>query len=103
MAFSSEVDAGSREENASKKSLLNLRRGRIALALVVDPTDLQLVALPAALEAEFDIGVLGDRRAPVGDEHGLAVIFEGQFPDEVRGGDVALAVLHKAGIHLVLD
>src|SRR6202158_5216525 len=83
--------------------ILNLRRGRVALALVVDPADLQVVALLAALEAELDIGVLGDGRAPVGDEYAFAVIFKGQLLDEMRRNDLALGVLDEAGIHRMLD
>src|SRR3954453_2421205 len=83
--------------------LLNLRRGRISCTLVVDPADLEIVALLAALEAELDIGVLGDAAAPVGDEHALAVIFEGQLLDEMRRNDLALGIFYEAGIHRMLD
>src|SRR3981189_1946060 len=83
--------------------LLNLRRRRISWALIVYSTDLQIVALLAALEAELDVGVLGDAAAPVGDGHALAVIFEGQLLDEVRRNDLALGVLDEAGIHRMLD
>src|ERR1700681_664104 len=103
IAFSSEVGTGSREERVKIKTLLNLRGGRIALALVVDPADFQLVALLAALEREFDVGVLGDGSTPIGDEYAFAVVFEGQFPDEMRRNDLALGVLDEAGIHRVLD
>src|SRR6478672_11276612 len=82
---------------------LNLRRGGVGRALVVDPAYFQIVALLAALEGELDIGVLGDAAAPVGHEHRLAVIFEGQLLDEVRRDDLALGVLDEAGIHRVLD
>src|SRR3981189_3797277 len=83
--------------------LLNLRCGRISCTLIVDPADLEVVALLAALEAELDVGVLGDAAAPVGDEHALAVIFEGQLLDEMRRNDLALAVLEEAGLHRMLD
>src|SRR5712671_659820 len=83
--------------------LLNLRRGRISCTSIVDPADLEVVALLAALEAELDVGVLGDAAAPVGDEHALAVIFEGQLLDEMRRNDLALGVLDEAGIHRMLD
>src|SRR5206468_7612221 len=72
-------------------------------ALVVGPADLQLVALLPALERELDVGVLGDAATPVGDEHRLAVIFEGQLLDEMRRDDLALRILDEAGIHRVLD
>src|SRR5216684_4133944 len=52
----------------SRELLLNLRRGGIGRALVVDPADFQIVALLAALEAELDVRILGDGRAPVRDE-----------------------------------
>src|SRR6516164_11421058 len=65
-----------------KSSSLNLCRGRVVRALVVDPADLDLVALVCALEGEFDIGVLGDGRAPIGEEHLLAVVLERQLLDE---------------------
>jgi hypothetical protein len=71
---------------------LNLRHDRIGRALVVDPADFQVVALIAALEAELDIGVLGDGRAPVRDEDVLAVMLEGQLLDEVRRNDPAVGV-----------
>ncbi len=82
---------------------MNLRRGAVGRALVVDPADLQLAVLLAALEGELDIGVLGDAAAPVGDEHWLAVIFEGQHLDEMWRNDLALGVLDEAGIHRMLD
>src|ERR1700738_592662 len=56
-----------------REPLLNLRRGGIARALVVDPADFQIVALLAALEAELDGGVLGDRSTPVRDEYVFGV------------------------------
>src|SRR5262245_30757116 len=59
----------------------DLRSGGIACALVVGPADLQIVALLAALEGEFDIGVLGNAAAPVGQEHRLAVILERELLD----------------------
>src|ERR1700731_1065429 len=82
---------------------LNLRRGGIGLALVVGPADFQIVALVAAPEAEFDIGILGDRSAPIRNEHVSAVIFEGQSLDKMRRNNLALGVLHEAGIHRMLD
>src|SRR5437762_13166860 len=98
------MDTGSRKENASKqKPLLNLRRGRIGRTLVVDPADFQVIALLATLEAELDVGVLGDRRSPIRDEDALAVILEGQFLDEMWRNDLALGVLDEAGIHRMLD
>src|SRR4051794_36570122 len=69
---------------------LNLRRGGIGRALVVDPAHFQIIALLAALEGKLDIGVLGDAAAPVGHEYRLAVIFEGQLLDEMRRNDLAL-------------
>src|ERR1700730_3588384 len=66
-----------------REPLLNLRRGGIGRALVVDPADFQIVALLAALETELDVGVLRDRRTPVGNEYVLAVMFEGQLLDEI--------------------
>src|ERR1700687_2047754 len=83
--------------------LLNLRRGGIGRALVVDPADFQIVALLAALETELDVGVLRDRRTPVGNEYVFAVMFEGQLLDEMRRDDLALGVLDEAGIHRMLD
>src|SRR5260221_2626434 len=74
---------------------LNFRRGCIGGALVVDPADFQVVAFLAALEAELDIGVLGNRRAPVGNEYIPAVIFEPDFLYEVRRNDLALCVLDE--------
>src|SRR5690242_16450587 len=82
---------------------LDLRRGGVGGALVVDPAYLQFVALLAALEGELDIGVLGNAAAPVGREHVLAVMFERELLDEVRWNDLALGVLDEAGIHRVLD
>src|SRR6266566_3739710 len=73
-----------------RKPLLDLRRGRIGRALVVDPADFQIVALLAALEAELDIGILGHGRAPVGDEYAPAAMFEGQFLDKMRRNGLAL-------------
>src|ERR1700686_4121815 len=75
--------------------LLNLRRGGIGRALVVDPADFQIVALLAALETELDVGVLRDRRTPVGNEYVFAVMFEGQLLDEMRRDDLALGVLDE--------
>src|SRR5882757_8191027 len=81
---------------------LNFRRGGVGRALVVDPADLQVIALLAALEGELDVRVLGNAAAPVGREHVLAAILEGQLLDEMRGNDFALGVLYEAGIHRVL-
>src|ERR1700722_610521 len=92
-----------RNRSQSARSSCNFRRGRIGCALVVDPADFQIVALLAALEAELDIGILGDRSTPVGNEYALAVIFEGQFLDEMRRNNLALRVLDEAGIHRMLD
>src|SRR3984893_5753044 len=86
-----------------RELLLDLRRGGIGRALVVDPADFQIVALLAALEAELDVRILGDGHAPVRDEDAFAVIFEGQFPDEVRWNGLALGVLDETGIHRMLD
>src|ERR1700720_351722 len=86
-----------------KSSLLNLHRGGVGLALVVDPADFEIVTLVAALEAELDVGVLGDRRTPIGDENLSAVIFEGQFLDEMRRYDLTLGIPDEAGIHRMLD
>src|SRR3954468_23133253 len=93
----------SRQNGSWTARSLNFRRGGIGRALVVDPADFEIVALLAALEGELDIGILGDAAAPVGDEHRLAVIFEGQFLDEMCWNDFALGVLDEAGIHRVLD
>src|SRR5882672_8851863 len=82
---------------------LKLRRGGVGRALVVDPADLQVIALLAALEGELDVRVLGNAAAPVGREHVLAVILEGELLDEMRRNDFALGVLDEAGIHRVLD
>src|SRR5258705_4280982 len=82
---------------------LDLRRGGVGRALVVDPAYLQVIALLAALEGELDVGVLRDATAPIGREHVLAVIFEGQLLDEMRRNDLALGVLDEAGIHRMLD
>src|SRR6266851_5026411 len=87
----------------SRELLLNLRRGGIGRALVVDPADFQIVALLAAHETELDVGVLRDRRTPVGNEYVFAVMFEGQLLDEMRRDDLALGVLDEAGIHRMLD
>src|SRR5258708_15368952 len=92
-----------RSSHVHFQPLLNLRRRRIALALIVDPTDFEIVALLAAFKTELDVRILGDRRSPVRDEDGFAVIFEGQFPDEVRRNERAVGVLDEAGIHRVLD
>src|SRR6201987_5730225 len=78
-----------------KNPSLGLHRGGIALAFVVDPAHLQIIALVAALEAELDIGVLGDRCAPIGDKNFLAIMFEGQFLDEMRRNEFAFIVLHE--------
>src|ERR1043166_3668132 len=83
--------------------LLDLRRGRIRGALVVDPADLQVVAFLAALEREFHVGVLGDPAAPVRGEYVLAVMFERKLLDEVRRDEFAFGILDEAGIHRVLD
>src|SRR6185369_11973553 len=83
--------------------LLDLYRGGIGLALVVDPANLQIIALAAALEAELDVGVLGDRRAPVGDEHRSPLMLEGQFLDEMRRNQFAVFALDKARIHRMLN
>src|SRR3954463_14054996 len=72
---------------------LNLRRGCIGGALVVDPAYLEVVTLPAALEREFYVRVLGDRAPPVCNEYGFAVVFEGEFLDEMRRNKFALGVL----------
>src|SRR2546421_6188646 len=66
------------------RPLLNLCRRRIAGAFVVDPADFKIVTLFAALEAELDVGVLGNGRSPVRDEYALAVVFESQLLDEMR-------------------
>src|SRR5258706_14392311 len=98
------MDTVSREETRQNKSLLlNLRRGGIGRAFIIDPADFQFVALLATLEAEFDVRVLGDAPAPVGDEHALAVIFEGQLLDEVRRGGLTLCVPDPAASHRTLD
>src|SRR3954464_6588733 len=81
----------------------DLRRGLVGAALVVGPAYFEVVTLLAALECEFDVGVLGDAAAPVGDEHRLAVIFKGKLLDEMRRDDFALGVLDEAGVHRVLD
>src|ERR1700677_2690308 len=83
--------------------LLNLGRGGIARTLVVDPADFQIVALVAALEAELDIGILGDGRSPVRDEHVPAVMFEGDLLDEMRRNDRAIGIFDESGIHRMLD
>src|SRR5207248_11615301 len=82
---------------------LDLRRGGVGRALVVDPADLQVIALLAALERELDVGVLGNAAAPVGREYVLAVMLEGKLLDEMRGNDLAFGVLDEAGIHRMLD
>src|SRR3954464_8592487 len=86
-----------------KIASLNLRRGGVGRALVVDPADLQIVTLLAALEGELDVRVFRNAAAPVGGEHVLAVIFERQLLDEMRRNDLALGVLDEAGVHRMLD
>src|ERR1700733_5166112 len=84
------------------KMLLNLRRGGIARALVVDPANFQVIALVGALEAELDIAILGDGRSPIRDEHVLAVMFESDLLDEMRRNDRTIGVFDEAGIHRML-
>jgi len=55
----------------------------------------------AALEGELDVRVLGDGRTPIGDEHGLAAMLEGQLLDEMRRDHLSLRILDEAGIHRV--
>src|SRR5450631_1165656 len=74
---------------------LNLRRGGVGSAFVVNPADLQVVTLLAALEGKLDIGVLGNAAAPVGDECRLAVILKGQLLDKMRRNDLAFGVLDE--------
>src|SRR3954453_15168127 len=83
--------------------LLNLCGRRIAGAFIIDPADFQIVTLLAALEAEFDVGVLGNGRPPVCDEFVLAVVFESQLLDEMRRDRLALGIPDEAGIHRVLN
>src|SRR4051812_23038505 len=92
-----------RQMGSRTPASLNLRRGAVGGALVVDPAYLQVVVLLGALEGELDIGVLGNAAAPVGDEHTLAVMLEDELLDEMRRNDLALGVLYEAGIHRVLD
>ena len=75
----------------------------IGRALVVDPADLDVVALVGAPEAELHIRILGDGRSPVGDENFPVAVLESQLLDEVRRNHRTLRVLDKAGIHRVLD
>jgi len=75
----------------------------VGRALVVDPPDLEIVALGGTLEAELHIGVLRDRWAPIGEEHGLSVVLEGKLLDEMCRHDRALCVLYQARIHRVAD
>src|ERR1700761_7678467 len=77
--------------------------GAIVRTLVVGPADLEVVALGAALEAELHIRIFRDRRAPIGEEHRLAVVLEGKLLDEMRRDDLSLRVLDEAGIHRMLD
>src|ERR1700755_604433 len=74
----------------SAHALRDFRGGGVGCALVVNPADLEIVTLVAALEAELDIRVLGHRGAPVGHEHRLAVALEGQLLDEMRRDQLAL-------------
>src|SRR6202041_3798751 len=83
--------------------LLDLERGSVGLALVVDPAYLQIVALVGALECEFDVRVLGDSCPPICNENRPAVMFERQFLDEMRRDECALVILDEAGIHRMLD
>src|SRR3954454_14103412 len=85
------------------KTLLNLCRRRIADAFVIDPADFQIVTLLGTLEAELDVGVLGNGRSPVRDEYVLAVVFESQLLDEMRRDRLALWLPDEAGIHRVLN
>src|SRR3954452_11971220 len=79
-------------EGSRIEASLDLGRGAVGRTLVVDPADLQVIALLSPLEGELDVGVLGNTAAPVGREHVLAVILEGQLLDEMRRNDLALGV-----------
>src|SRR6201999_2752358 len=81
----------------------DLERGSVGLALVVDPTYFDVVALGAAVERKFYIGVLRYGRSPLGDEYLPAVMFEGQFPDVMRRDEFAPVIPDEAGIHRMLD
>src|SRR3954451_15326309 len=76
------------------RRLLNLCGRRIAGAFIIDPADLQIVALFATLEAELDVGVLGNGRSPVRDEYVLAVVFESQLLDEMRRARLPPCILY---------
>src|ERR1700722_5204895 len=93
----------SRRSLAGSLLLLDLERGSVGLALVVDPAYLQIVALVGALECEFDVRVLGDSCPPIGNENRPAVMFEREFLDEMRRDECALVILYEAGIHRMLD
>src|SRR4029079_19097638 len=71
------------------------------LAAIVHPGDLDLVALRAALELERQERILGDRRAPLRVQHGLAIVRDDDVLDEPRGYDLALRILALARLHLV--
>src|ERR1700716_864917 len=92
-----------RQNGSQVAGSLNLRRGGIGRTLVVDPADFQVVALLAAFKTEFDIRVLRNGRSPIRDKDTLAVIFEGQFLDEMWRNDLTFGVLDEAGIHRMLD
>src|SRR5664279_445398 len=72
------------------------------VAAVVDPCDLHLVALGAALELERQERVLRHRRTPLRGQHGLAVPSRRHVLDVPRRDGLALRVLALAGFHLVV-
>ena len=78
-------------------------RQRIVRAFVVDPTHGEVIAFLRALEAEFDVGVLGDGRTPQRGEHRLAGVLELHDLDVVRRDEIALRVLDEAEIHRMLN
>src|SRR4051812_29274405 len=85
--------------SARRATSLDLRHDGVGGALVVEPADLQVVALLGPFEGEFHVRVLGYPTAPVGDEDGLAVMFERKLLDEVGWNQFTFGVLDEAGIH----
>src|SRR4051794_3885945 len=99
---SSRFEIGQMRARAGRHPLLRTTRSaddRLVgslLAAIVHPGDLDLVALRAALELERQERVLGDRRAPLRVQHGLAIVRDDDVLDEPRRYDLALRILALA-------
>src|SRR3569833_3150311 len=85
------------------RMLLDLRCEAVGRALVVGPALLQLVALGSTLERKLHIRVLRNSGAPIGREHGPAVVLEAELLDVMGRDQFPFAVLDQTRVHRMLD